>query len=221
VETKTDSGAGNSAELEHILRDRISRHEIAPGSKLREVALADEFSVSRARVRLALQSLEGQGLVEHALNRGYNVKRLNSSELFHLYDTFEVLEGFSARLAVENSPGWDWAPLAQAFDQKLKERVAADDFDAMFDAIMFYRREVNQAAANSTLDGFLRSIYDRVHMIIRRTLLLPGRAEESLQQHRLIIAAIQNGDGQSAEELKRENMRSARQQIREHIELML
>ncbi|MGK7752148.1 MULTISPECIES: GntR family transcriptional regulator [unclassified Roseovarius] len=221
METKTVCNGDNAAKIEHVLRDRISRHKIAPGAKLREVALADEFSVSRARVRLALQSLEGHGLVEHTPNRGFSVRRLDAAELFQLYDTFEVLEGLSARLAVENAPGWDWAPLADAFGEELEERVAADDFDAMFDAVMFYRQEVNQAAANRTLDGFLMSIYDRVHMIIRRTLLLPGRARQSLQEHRLIISAIQNRDGQTAEELKRRNMRSARQQIREHIDLML
>ena len=76
---------------------------------------------------------------------------------------------------------------------------------------MTYRRRTQEAAANPTLNTFLESIYDKTLVIIRRTLILPGRAALSFNEHVAIISAMQAGDGEQAEALKRINMRTARE----------
>src|SRR5579862_2621410 len=68
---------GAPAALDAILRARIASHEIPPGAKLREQAIADEFGVSRARVRDALALLAQRGLVERFPGRGAIVLRFD------------------------------------------------------------------------------------------------------------------------------------------------
>lgn len=208
-------------DIEKILRERISRHEILPGTKLRERPLTEEFNVSRARIRQAFAFLEQRGLIERIPNQGAIVSKLKASELFEIYDVFELLEGLCVRLAVQKSHPTSWDDLAEIFGEELDFAVAEGDCETLFKAIMVYRSRVREAAKNPTLDTFLDSIYDKTQAIIQRTLILPGRAELSLKEHRDIIAAMRQGQAEKAEELKLNNMRSARQFLeRYHVFLL-
>lgn len=199
--------------IENVLRDRISNHEIPPGAKLSEIPLSDEFGVSRTRIREALANLEQRGLVERVRNHGARVARLDATDIAGIYDVFELLEGLCVRLAVQKTPKGSWQDLVDLFGPDLDADVKAGDCDRLFDAIMTYRARTQEAAANPTMAAFLDSIYDKTRMIIRRTLILPGRGRQSLDEHVAIIAAMQEGDADRAEFLKRQNMRTAREFI--------
>jgi len=200
-----------SGDIESELRERIAGHDLLPGTKLKETALAEEFGVSRARIRQAFTHLEQRGLVERVHNYGTRVAIPDAKEIFAIYDVFELLEGLCVRLAVQNAPDDRWDDLHRLFGPELKETVAAGDCETLFAAIMTYRRRTQVAADNPTLNNFLESIYDKTQMIIRRTLILPGRAEQSYGEHVAIIAAMREGDAEKAEALKRANMRTARE----------
>lgn len=208
-------------DVEAILRDRISRREIPPGAKLRELPFTQEFGVSRARIRQAFAALEQRGLVERIPNQGATVIALTAVELFTIYDVFELLEGLCVRLAVQNSDRGSWQDLAVLFNSDLEKSIADGECDQLFDAIMTYRQQTTIAANNPTLSAFLDSIYDKTQAIIRRTLILPGRATQSFKEHCEIIAAMQEGDALRAEALKRSNMRSAREFLVRYIDFVL
>lgn len=205
-----------SDDIEGELRERIANHTLLPGTKLREVALAEEFGVSRPRIRQAFANLEQRGLVERVHNHGTRVTIPEAHEIFATYDVFELLEGLCVRLAVQNSPEDNWDDLHKLFGPELEKAVAGGDGEALFAAIMVYRKRTQAAAANSTLNNFLDSIYDRTQMIIRRTLILPGRAELSFREHAAIIEAMREGDAEKAEQLKRTNMRTAREFLKRY-----
>ncbi len=67
-----------------------------------------------------------------------------------------------------------------------------------------------EAAANPVLKELLNALADRVTMLDRRSVFLPGRAERGLINHREVIAAINRGDADKAERLKRQSLREAR-----------
>jgi DNA-binding GntR family transcriptional regulator len=73
-----------------------------------------------------------------------------------------------------------------------------------------FRAQVTAAASNSILTAMLDGIYERTQTAIRRIIILPGRAEVGLVEHRAVLAALAEGDGVRAEELRRANMRSAK-----------
>ena len=76
-----------ASEMLRVLRDRITSHELPPGTKLIEQDLAATFSVSRARVRDAFAVLEQRGLIERIPNRGAIVARLTAKQVIDLYET--------------------------------------------------------------------------------------------------------------------------------------
>lgn len=222
AKTKSEMPTEVSAStISEILRDRISRRDIPPGSKLKEVELADEFGVNRSRIRQALNNLQQRGLVEHVHNRGSVVVHVDADRLHRIYDVFEVLEGLSAKLAVVNSAPASWDELEELFGQPMGDAVAQSDYDALFEGIQRYRAMVLERAANPTLTDMLTGLYDQTQFIIRRVLILPKRAEMSLVEHRAIIAAMQAGDADEAQRLKLENMRTARDFLRKYESFVL
>ncbi|MFC7408258.1 GntR family transcriptional regulator [Hydrogenophaga atypica] len=77
------------------LGDRILGGQMAPGERIGEQELADEFSVSRGPIREALRILEREGLVTILARRGAIVTELSATELSELLDIraglFEVV----------------------------------------------------------------------------------------------------------------------------------
>lgn len=201
-------------DLQKILRERIARQEIAPGAKLGENELSKEFGVPRTIVREALSALEQRGLIERIPNRGAVVVRLDLSQVFEIYDTREVLEGLCARLATQNAPPESWQDLVEMFDAPMQANVARGDYESFFAGYALFRRRSLEAAANPVLSNMLDTIYDKTQAVIRRIMILPGRAEIGLNEHRAVLAAMRRGDADEAERLRRLNMRSAKEYLK-------
>jgi DNA-binding GntR family transcriptional regulator len=195
------------------LRDRIATQQIPPGSPLREQAIADEFGVPRTRVRDVFTMLEAKGLIQRIPNRGAIVARLDVVQLSDIYDVREVLEGACARLAAERSPEGSWDTLVEMFDEPMQAHVDAEDFDGFVEGYDRFREQVTTAARNAILTDMLGGIYERTQVAIRRIIILPGRAEVGLVEHRRVLSALVEGDGVRAEELRRASMRSAKEYL--------
>jgi DNA-binding GntR family transcriptional regulator len=205
--------SGRRAEAEGLmqaLRLRIASHELPPGAKLREQELADEFGVSRARVRETLGRLEQRGLVERIPNRGAVVIRLTPEQVCELYDTREVLEGLAVRLATLNAPPESWLSLAEAFGEPAEKAVLDGELETYSELLATFRARVIAACGSALVASLLDTLHERTAYLVRRLILVPGRALDGLKEHRAVIEAMLRGDAEAAEALKRANIRSAK-----------
>lgn len=208
--SRSRASAASVAKIVEVLRGRIAGQDVPPGAKLRETDLAEEFHVPRTRVRDALNILEQRRLVERIPNRGAMVTRLDPAQAFHIYDLREVLEGLAARLATEKSPAEPWRRELALFKGPMKELVAKNELDPYIERYEALRRHIIEAAANPLLAEMLDTIWEKTQVLIRRILILPGRAEFGRQQHVAMLDAMARGDGEEAERLRRQGLRSAR-----------
>lgn len=208
------SSAGHAkksvGDIFEVLRERIAQQEIAPGAKLRETDLAEEFAVPRTRIRNALAALEQRGLVERVPNRGAVARRLDLSQVSYIYDLREVLEGLCARLATQNVPGEHWREELERFNGPLKKLIERGDLDRYIEHYEELRRRLTDAARNPVLAEMLDIIYEKTQVLIRRIIILPGRAEVGRRQHVAMLKAMCRGDADEAERLRRTNLRSAK-----------
>ncbi len=215
--TRGSSASGPSMEeIVEILRSRIVNHDLPPGSKLSEAVLTEEFGVSRPRIREAFGVLEDRGLIERIPNRGAVVTRLEANEVFALFEVREVLEALAVRLATENAPRGSWDDLVERFGKPAREALDRGDLDFYVDCVNEFRERALAAAGNVILADQMKSIYDRTKVLIRRLMLVPGRAEQGLLQHQGILKAMAAGDAEEAERLKRANIRSSRDSFRQY-----
>ncbi|MFS6530535.1 GntR family transcriptional regulator [Microbacterium aurugineum] len=78
--------------LPDVLRQRIIDGDFAPGSRLSESALAEQFDVSRNTLREAFRALAEQGLLEHIPHRGVSVASPSIADVIDIYRARRVIE---------------------------------------------------------------------------------------------------------------------------------
>lgn len=200
-----------NTDFENTLRERIARQEIPPGSKLRESDLATEFNVSRAQVREVFAMLASRGLIERVPNRGAVVMRLDPRQVSEIFAVREALEGMCARLAAINTTPEYWQPFVALYAEKMPAYLAAGDFESFLDGYGSFRSSIIAAADNQTLSEMLDSIREKIVVLSRRIIILPGRGEQALKEHRAILDALHCGDADAAEAHRKANMRSGRE----------
>jgi DNA-binding GntR family transcriptional regulator len=98
----------------------------------------------------------------------------------------------------------------------MKEHIARGEFDAYIARYEVFRRRIIEAAANPLLAEMLDNIYEKTQLIIRRTIILPGRAEVGRRQHVAMLEAMCRGDAEEAERQRRAGLRSARQSVEKY-----
>ncbi|MGE0627279.1 MAG: GntR family transcriptional regulator [Hyphomicrobiaceae bacterium] len=211
---RREGAAAPTQEVLQVLRERIARQDVPPGSKLREHELAAEFGVPRTRIREVFGQLENRGLITRIPNRGAVVSRLELDQVFHLYDVRAVLEGLCVRLATQNVPPETWQEFVDLFDAPMEAWLDAGDFDTFLTGYERFRARVIECAGNPLAAQMLDSIYEKTKVLIRRIVILPGRARMGLGQHRATVAAMRAGNADEAERLKRENLEGAKEYLR-------
>jgi GntR family transcriptional regulator of vanillate catabolism len=111
-----DADAGAVARL----RRRILDGHYPPGSRLTEDAVAQALGISRTPVRLALRTLEQEGLLHKTGKRGLVVREFSQADVWCALEVRGVLEGLAARRLAER--GAPPAVLATLQDAVLRGR---------------------------------------------------------------------------------------------------
>jgi DNA-binding GntR family transcriptional regulator len=94
------------------LRQRILGGDLPGGTRLYEVALAEELGISRTPVRAALSRLAEEALLDRTAGGGFVVRSFAVADVVDTIELRGVLEGTAARLAAER--GAPEALLAEA-----------------------------------------------------------------------------------------------------------
>ena len=208
-------------EVVDALRQRIVDNELSPGVKLREVTIAEEFGVSRPRLREAFGILEERGLIERVRNHGAVVTRPTISQIQNLFDVREVLEALAVRLATENAPPGTWEVFLERFGEPGRRALEANQLNYYIEALNDFRRATVQHANNDILAQNLDRLYDRTRLLVHRLVAVPGRAIAAREEHRKIIEAMVAGEADRAEQLKRDNIRNARRWFMDYKNFLL
>lgn len=111
----------NERQVERVtlqLRQMIMAGEFPPGSRVAEIPLSERLGVSRTPVRLALEVLEREGLVQSSPRRGFMVREITVDEVTDAYDVRGALDALAARLAIERGLS---AETRAVLDQCLEE----------------------------------------------------------------------------------------------------
>lgn len=203
------------------LRRRICSGRLKPGTQLQEAALADEFRVSRVRIRDALLALQQRGLVERQKNRSAVVARLDLKGVFEILEIRENLEGLCVRLATENRPPESWQYLVELFDGPMARWAEEGDFERYLAKMEEVRADLTAAADNRILSEMLTLLRDRTRNIVDRTTMLPGRIQQGLKELQAVMAAMRRGDAAEAERLRRENIGSQRAFVQRYESFLL
>lgn len=198
------------------LRAEILRGVHQPGMHLVEAQIAHSHGVSRTPVRAALARLEGDGLVETIPNRGAFVSQWTDIDFEEIYGLRVRLEPYAARLAagkIDPPKLKHLDELAAAMTRQLD--TGADGWiERCTELNAEFHSEILQASNSPRLISIVTTLTELP--LVRRAISLYPRdmLRRNLEQHRQILQALRQGDGEWAESLMSAHILGARNALR-------
>lgn len=195
------------------IRELIVTLELAPGAIVSERDLMRQLGLGRTPVREALRTLARERLVEVYPRRGIFVASVDVGDLADLSEIRAQLEPFAARLAAERSTAADrvtteglLAELGQTADERDERRLIELD--------QRIHRHVYRAAHNPFVEATLEECYVLTLRIWFLALDRVARLDQAVHEHRALLEAIRDGDGDRAAEAMHAHVQSFEAAIR-------
>ena len=189
-------------EVAELLRQRIFSNQLAPGSWIDELKLAEEYGISRTPLREALKVLASEGLVTMKVRRGAYVTEINAKDQRDVYHLLSLLEADAASVVAASASAEQLQDL-QALHQALVAAVA--DTDQFFAVNERFHMRLLEIADNRWRDQLVADLRKVMKLNRHHSLLKSGRLAESLSEHQALLEAL----------LARDPLLSA-QRMREH-----
>ncbi|MEO5663414.1 MAG: GntR family transcriptional regulator [Nocardioides sp.] len=184
---------------------------VGPGLNLSELALAQEFGVSRTPVREALKQLQSEGLVEIRPRVGTFVTAPSPREISELFEVKELLEGAAARLLAQRGRVRELDELEETV-RLADVAVARNQQERYAGLVTQFHDLIIRGADNAKLAAHYRMLMNQLAYprLVTTSLRQPGRPLESDREHHLVLELIVAKDGDSAERVIRDHVRAAR-----------
>ncbi|RZL85775.1 MAG: GntR family transcriptional regulator [Variovorax sp.] len=186
-------------EVAELLRQRIFSRELEPGAWIDELKLAEAYGISRTPLREALKVLAAEGLVTMKVRRGAYVTEVSDKDLADVYHLLSLLESDAAGVVAQRATPQQIAEL-QALHAELEAaaRPGQVDREHFFAINERFHMRLLAIADNRWRDQMVADLRKVMKLNRHNSLLKSGRIDESLKEHRAIMAALAEKDATAA-----------------------
>lgn len=193
--------------------DSIISGRLAPGQRLRERELSDQYGVSRIPVREAIHRLEQDGFLVTAPRRGAVVRKLTLKDVEELFDLRVLLESFAARRAAERVAGGADASHLVGTLRDAKEALEAGDAARTSDLNTSFHDQIIALAGSALLERSMRPLHGLNRWIFG--LSVNRSLEINAAEHDELADAIITGQPQLAEAVAAAHIEAGRRPVLE------
>lgn len=197
-------------QIYEILHDMILGREILPGEKILEEDLATKMGVSRTPIRECLCRLENEGIVEIIPRRGAFLRKYSRKKVAEIFDMREVLEGLVARLAATGHGPELNGRIRLVLDRVYPLPDQGENLTRFTRADVEFHHLLLNACNNEMLRNAMAVINTHLQIIRARTVVIPGRARRTVEEHYGVLDAVEKQNPTLAEELMRRHVVSVR-----------
>lgn len=178
-------------EVAELLRQRIFNRELEPGSWIDELKIAQDYGISRTPMREALKVLATEGLVTMKVRRGAYVTEVSERDLADVYHLLSLLESDAAGVVAQRATDAQMAEL-QALHQELENAVQPEQVNRQrfFEINERFHMHLLEIADNRWRNQMVADLRKVMKLNRHNSLLKSGRIQESLNEHRTIMAAL-------------------------------
>jgi len=215
--TAAKGRAAVSQQIADQLRSDILEGVRAPGERIRQELLAEQYGVSRLPIREALRIVESEGLVTLVANTGAWVSSMDLADCTETYLIREQLEPLLLRHSVANYDDELIARL-EAMEREIEQAGNVEDYldlDRRFHQLSYSAADMPQ------LSDMVRRMWNTTQHYRRAYTRLIGW--EGLQmthyEHKLLVEAFRLRDGDEAGRLMYGHLRRTRLELSRHPEL--
>lgn len=179
------------------IEQAVIDHRLPPGTKLKEVQLAEVFGVKRGTIRKVLARLAYSRLVDQLPNRGASVARPSVKEGRDLFATRRALEAAIIQTLVPQIEKTHIHQLRQMLDQE-QNAYEADDTKLALALSVDFHRLLAKMSGNSVLEEYLNDIIRRTPLVILTHLSADPQNRCRNQEHEAIVDALEAGNANKA-----------------------
>jgi DNA-binding GntR family transcriptional regulator len=191
-------------EVAERLRQRIFARELEPGSWIDELKLCAELGISRTPMREALKVLASEGLVTMRVRRGAYVTEMSERDVREAYQLLSLLESDAASVVARQASDAELAELRE-LHRTLEESLAAGEAgrERFFAANERFHLRIVEIDGNRWRMQIITDLRRVMKLNRHHSLFKQGRLQESLQEHREMLAALLERDPDRAARLVR------------------
>jgi DNA-binding GntR family transcriptional regulator len=187
------------------LRQQIFARALEPGSRIDEARLVAELGISRTPLREALKVLAVEGLVTMKVRRGAYVTEMSERDVTDVYHLLGLLES-DAVAAVASGAGEAQIAELEALHAELE--AAVGDREQFFRLNEAFHLRILAMADNRWRSQIVADLRKVMKLNRHHSLFRQGRIEESLAEHRALIAALRRRDSVAAAALSQAHFRN-------------
>jgi DNA-binding GntR family transcriptional regulator len=180
------------------IREAILKGTLKPGERVSEPDLAERFGISRTPIREAFRQLESEGYLQVVPRKGAVVASLSERDIEEFYAIKIILEGFAAKMAAENLTVKDIERL-ESINERLQKMADEGDVKKFFRVHNEFHEVFIKAAGNDKLYEMINQLVMKFKRLRLASLSQPGRMDGSVEEHRNMIQAFKNHDGDCAD----------------------
>jgi len=202
------------------LRERILQGQFPLGERLTELGLSSLLQVSRTPIRLALERLANEGLLDVIPTGGFRVHSFSLAEVRDAIEIRGVLEGTAVRFAAERLGTVEELDRVKRLVSKatLETPITIEGFARYLEINKIFHQELWSLAKSPSLSRELEHICKIPFAAPDALVFTIADREQSTafvaaEQHRAIVEAIENREGTRAEALAREHSKISRRNL--------
>ena len=191
--------------IANTLRKAIVEGHLAPGRRLVEADLSQQFHVSRIPLREAFRVLEGEGLINIVPHRGAIVSQLRDEELVELFKVRALFEVFAVEHLTENPNPAILKKLDSIIGQ-MRFVIASGDVSSYYALASEFHETLVSGANNFVLVHQYEQIKGKLNRYQAALSRLPESPKKSLAEHSKIVKHIKSGNKDLASISAREHI---------------
>jgi len=185
-----------SEQVYAALKTRLLQGDFSLGVRLGEVALAEEFGVSRTPVREALARLWSEGLVDRHPEGGFRPIAPDVTVIRDLYEVRIGLEHLALTRPFRSGTVHDQDRLAELRDD-WQAMAEDDELEADPEFVLLdesFHVGLAEAAGNPAVVEMLRTVNERIRVVRMQDFLTAERITQTIEQHLGIVEGLLDRD---------------------------
>ena len=185
------SSESKSEQAYRLVRSRIDSGQYVPGYRLVLAPIAAELGMSVVPVREAIRRLEAEQLVTFERNVGAQVSLVKETEYLHTMQTLALVEGAATALAAPSISA-DQIRRARAINQTMIESLSAFDPTRFTELNLEFHSVLFESCPNPHILDLVHRGWSRMKVLRNSSFsFVPGRAQESVEEHERILQMIE------------------------------
>jgi len=186
------------------IKEMILSGQVKPGDLISISHMAETLQISRTPITAACQKLEYEKFLTVMPKQGVIINTISLETAREIYELRAAIESYNAKRALDHITAADMDLLAASIEKQCSH-IASGDHLAFMKEDTFFHRYILKKYSNYAFLSTVDTLYDRAFLLGMRN-TSPARLQETIAEHRKILAALQSGNKQAFADAIEENI---------------